>query len=1321
MKYLKFIRFISVFLLIVSANAYAVLESSITNGDAFARGNWVEVGVDENGYFGSDETRPTGYHDSRVGGLFGFISNPLETANWTEYDGDFFTPGSPAEGFGFSIDGVERHNNGGIGAIGIPGSITGVDTGTLAEFDVANIYWTGNQDGLRVDRTITVSESSFFILMTTTLTNTSGATLNNVFWSHEVDPDNNRQLNLTYDTENTVLNQPGAFGGQPDLNDRAIVLAHQDDMGANDTDGSDLYLIAVDPRARVIRKTSGLTVRDADGTYNGTAANSIQTVGTTSTDDAAIAIGFNLGDIAAGESVTFRYAYNPASDNTDILDLFSLSTDYGDAPDTYGTTEASGSPAKHQYVSGLFLGTRPSGDGDGFVDGVDDSGDASDDSDDDGVSAFPALETNDTSYTLSVDATNLTNLNDDGGEDASIIGWIDFDGNGTFESDEASTLSSIATGNNNTSVNLTWSNIGTANDINFGTTYVRIRVASDSEGIGITSFNAAFDSGEVEDYEISIDSSEPEAVSISSGAGFLNIADSSVLRTISGISSGVDGQTLTLDVQGVSLASEPYTVVVSAGGAWSIDIPALDVAALNDATTYTLEASVSAVTDSDSLIVDLTAPAAPTVFPSSGNTKTFAELQPTIVGTTSIAAGQSLKVSIDGETFFVSPDGAGNWELDLTTAVSILSNTVTLTDSTTYEVVATAVDQAGNSSNDASSNEVVIDSSQVLIDINVVSGDDKINEDEVASTLTVTGDTTLVTAGDTVTLTVEDDGGSTVHTDTTTVAANGTWSLNILTAELLTWADEIHTFIVGTPAASADASRLVLVDTLDPSVTLSGIPSAINSTSPFPVTFIFDEDVFNFSQSDVSLTNATIQSGSWSKTNNKTYVATIVPSSGADVTVSVPASAANDASGNGNTLASSTVTWDVTAPTVSINAIPSATSANELSYPVSGSCTNGDGVVTVTITGVTPQTPSCSGGTWGPINFNVSSVSAGLNTIIVNASQTDAATNQGNATQRTAHKVGAPAAVNFIQEPSNAVAGVALAPTMTAEIVDAFGNRVDVTTEGVLSIASGSGALDGDIDVNAVGGLITFPSIDIDEAGVFTLDVDVSGLTGDTSSSFTISPAAAADVAFVQEPSNAAAGADFAPTVTAEIVDAFGNRVNSSANVVLAIASGTGSLDGTSTVAASNGLATFSNMNIDEAGNFTLSAASTGLTTDTSASFTISAGAATNVNFIQEPTNATAGVDFTPTITAEIVDAFGNRVNVTTEGVLSINSGTGSLDGDIDVNAVGGLITFPNIDIDEAGAFTLDIDVSGLTADTSAGFTISASSSGRYKFCSRAN
>ena len=61
------------------------------------------------------------------------------------------------------------------------------------------------------------------------------------------------------------------------------------------------------------------------------------------------------------------------------------------------------------------------------------------------------------------------------------------------------------------------------------------------------------------------------------------------------------------------------------------------------------------------------------------------------------------------------------------------------------------------------------------------------------------------------------------------------------------------------------------------------------------------------------------------------------------------------------------MTLDTDTPVVAITSSQPANQANEANYPVSGTCTIGDGDVTVAIAGATPanQTATCSPtGTW---------------------------------------------------------------------------------------------------------------------------------------------------------------------------------------------------------------------------------------------------------------------------------------------------------------------------------------------------------------------
>ncbi|HKS28088.1 MAG TPA: cadherin-like domain-containing protein [Pyrinomonadaceae bacterium] len=97
-------------------------------------------------------------------------------------------------------------------------------------------------------------------------------------------------------------------------------------------------------------------------------------------------------------------------------------------------------------------------------------------------------------------------------------------------------------------------------------------------------------------------------------------------------------------------------------------------------------------------------------------------------------------------------------------------------------------------------------------------------------------------------------------------------------------------------------------------------------------------------------------------------------------------------------------------------------------------------------------------------------------------------------------------------------------------------------------------------------------------------------------------------LAFDVQPSTTNAGVVIAPAVTVRILDVQGNLTTSTANVTLSIGNNPsgGTLSGTTTVAAVNGTATFSDLSIDKVGvGYTLKAASTGLADATSNAFNI--------------------------------------------------------------------------------------------------------------------
>ena len=135
---------------------------------------------------------------------------------------------------------------------------------------------------------------------------------------------------------------------------------------------------------------------------------------------------------------------------------------------------------------------------------------------------------------------------------------------------------------------------------------------------------------------------------------------------------------------------------------------------------------------------------------------------------------------------------------------------------------------------------------------------------------------------------------------------------------------------------------------------------------------------------------------------------------------------------------------------------------------------------------------------------------------------------------------------------------------------------------------------------NGVAGVATFPSLSINKTGTgYTLTANSTpAYTAATSSAFNITPGTPTKLAFIQNPTNTAAGSAITPAVTVAVEDANGNveTGDNATKVTLAIGTnpGGGTLTGGSAVTVAAGVATFSGLSINKTGTgYTLSASST--------------------------------------------------------------------------------------------------------------------------------
>jgi len=209
----------------------------------------------------------------------------------------------------------------------------------------------------------------------------------------------------------------------------------------------------------------------------------------------------------------------------------------------------------------------------------------------------------------------------------------------------------------------------------------------------------------------------------------------------------------------------------------------------------------------------------------------------------------------------------------------------------------------------------------------------------------------------------------------------------------------------------------------------------------------------------------------------------------------------------------------------------------------------------------------------------------------------------------------APAATQlaFKVQPSNATAGSSISPAVQVSALDASGNLA-ASFNGSITIALGANpsgtTLSGTLTLSAVNGVATFSNLTLTKVGSgYALTATSSGLTSATSASFSVSAASASALFFTVQPSNTQTATSISPAVQVTARDAYGNAVtnfNGSMSMTIGQNPSGGTLSGTKTVTAVNGVGTFSDLKIDRAGDgYTLNVNASGIAGSQSAQFNV--------------------------------------------------------------------------------------------------------------------
>jgi hypothetical protein len=231
---MKFFNFRTMAIAVAGLLSASNISAQMVGGSVFLKGNYVEAGICDNGDFGA-ASPPAGYHPhttSTTGGALGFVADPAMDG-WTvgtpAYMGDYFTPGTPFEGWNLQIGGIRAQAHTCLGFTGT--GLTGHNVSYAAVGSKVIGTWEGTFDSMTVRQVTTLDTLGLYFTMKITLINTASVPKNDIYYLRSVDPDNNQSWpGGAFGTNNNILT-----GGQIVRATSSVGAASYLSLGTNDT------------------------------------------------------------------------------------------------------------------------------------------------------------------------------------------------------------------------------------------------------------------------------------------------------------------------------------------------------------------------------------------------------------------------------------------------------------------------------------------------------------------------------------------------------------------------------------------------------------------------------------------------------------------------------------------------------------------------------------------------------------------------------------------------------------------------------------------------------------------------------------------------------------------------------------------------------------------------------------------------------------------------------------------------------------------------------------------------------------------------------
>ncbi len=301
----------------------------------------------------------------------------------------------------------------------------------------------------------------------------------------------------------------------------------------------------------------------------------------------------------------------------------------------------------------------------------------------------------------------------------------------------------------------------------------------------------------------------------------------------------------------------------------------------------------------------------------------------------------------------------------------------------------------------------------------------------------------------------------------------------------------------------------------------------------------------------------------------------------------------------------------------------------------------------------------------------------------------------------------------FTQQPTDGLPGKTITPTVAVEVENADGSPSSYTGSVTLSFAndtsSGTAHLSGNV-ATVQGGVASFPNLSIDSSGAdYALNATTSDGSMIASDNFDIDHV----LRFTQMPTSVGVSQAMTPPVVVTVYGPDGRTVDSDFNGTVTLgfvfdpSNGKANLSG-NTATANQGVATFSNLKIDQAGEgYFLNASIADSAQVISNSFNVGL----NLDFKKLPVDGVPGQPLSSTVTVAVDEPDGTldtaySGNITLAFGTDPTKGVAKLSGNI-APVLNGIATFPYLSIDTSGFnYTLIAKATGATEAASDSFDV---------------